>query len=57
MFTNWLRTHPADRDQYAAAKRAATDTAGASRYNDSKNQIALGDITAALSMRHCFRRD
>ena len=37
MFTSWLRTHPADRNRYAAAKRAATDGVGALRYNDSKS--------------------
>lgn len=39
MFTNWLRTHRVDRDRYAAAKRVATDRAGALRYNDSKSSV------------------
>lgn len=39
MFTGWLRTHPADRDRYAAAKRAATDRVGGLRYNDSKSAV------------------
>lgn len=39
MFISWLRTHPADRDRYAAAKRAATDEMGGLRYNDSKSAV------------------
>jgi GrpB-like predicted nucleotidyltransferase (UPF0157 family) len=39
MFITWLRTHPRDRDRYAAAKRAATDGVGTMQYNDSKSAV------------------
>ncbi|GAA1430033.1 hypothetical protein GCM10009616_13560 [Microlunatus lacustris] len=39
MFTCWLRSHPADRDRYAAAKRVATGGADAPRYNDAKSAV------------------
>ncbi|GAB3769645.1 GrpB family protein [Microlunatus parietis] len=39
LFAAWLRAHPADRDRYAAAKRAAAEGVGASRYNDLKSAV------------------
>ena len=39
LFISWLRTHSADRDRYAAAKRVATDDVGGRRYNDSKSAV------------------
>jgi GrpB-like predicted nucleotidyltransferase (UPF0157 family) len=43
MFISWLRTHPADRERYAAAKWVAADGLGGKRYNDSKS-AAVYDI-------------
>lgn len=36
LFTQHLRTHPEDRERYAAAKQAARAAPGAGRYNDLK---------------------
>lgn len=39
LFISWLRAHPADRDRYADAKRAATGDTRSTRYNDSKSAV------------------
>ena len=39
VFVDWLRTHPSDRRDYAAAKRAAADGVGTLRYNDAKAAV------------------
>lgn len=52
LFRDWLRTHPADRDRYAAAKRAASAAAEAAgehvqQYN-AKKEAVLREIHARL---------
>jgi len=39
VFTRWLRTHQADRERYAAAKRRAASGDEAARYNDLKSAV------------------
>lgn len=48
MFASWLRTHPADRDRYAAAKRAAADGVGMLRYNDAKAAVVYDIYESAF---------
>jgi GrpB-like predicted nucleotidyltransferase (UPF0157 family) len=44
VFRDWLRTHPADRDRYAAVKRAiAEDAVDVRAYSDAKNEV-IDDI-------------
>jgi GrpB-like predicted nucleotidyltransferase (UPF0157 family) len=44
VFRDWLRTHPADRDRYAAVKRAiAEDAVDVRAYSEAKNEV-IDDI-------------
>ena len=49
LFIRWLRTHPADRERYAAAKRAAAEGVAGLRYNDAKAAVVHDIYERALS--------
>lgn len=57
LFLSWLRTHPADRDRYAAAKRDAADGAGGRRYNDVKSAVVYDLYEWAFMADSAHRHD
>lgn len=58
MFASWLRTHPTDRERYAAAKQA-TSTQGVTsvRYNDSKSAVVYDIYERAFIADSPHRHD
>ncbi|MFO6451898.1 GrpB family protein [Aeromicrobium sp. LTX1] len=44
VFRDWLRTHPDDRDRYAAAKRAAAAGGGHVMEYNARKQAVLREI-------------
>jgi GrpB-like predicted nucleotidyltransferase (UPF0157 family) len=61
LFRDWLRTHPEDRDRYAAAKRAASARSAevgehVQQYN-ARKQAVLRDIYARLFADAGLQRD